>query len=97
MLHNVFLICLLNCLLQGTKVPRSLISPGRLKVKHVVLVWQIDLIESESRVANLRLQRHLCVIEEPVLGVERHVVEALHEGYIDADVELWLELRAQLD
>ena len=58
---------------------------------------QIDLIESESRVANLRLQRHLCVIEEPVLGVERHVVEALHEGYIDADVELWLELRAQLD
>jgi hypothetical protein len=39
-----------------------------------------------------KLQRHLCVVEEPELAVEGDLVEALDQGNVTANVELILKL-----
>ena len=47
--------------------------------------------------ADLDLQGHQRVVQQPVLGVEGHLVLSLIEGDVDADVELVLELAYQLE
>lgn len=68
-----------------------------LEVEVLVLVGQAHLLEGVVLGANLHLQGHQRVVQQPVLGVEGHLVLALNEGDVGADVELVLELAHQLE
>ena len=52
------------------------------------VVGHVERREGERLLRNASLQRHLGVVEEPVLRVKADVVETLHESYIGANVEL---------
>ena len=66
------------------------------KVKVLALKGQLECREAKSFFGDLRQQGHLRIVQEPVLRVEAHMVEPLDERDTHADVELRLELTAQL-
>ena len=68
-----------------------------LEVEVLVLVGEAHLLEGVVLRADLDLQGHQRVVQQPVLGVEGHLVLPLNEGDVGADVELVLELAYQLE
>ena len=67
------------------------------KIEVSVLKRQLHFFKPVCLRLDLNFQRHQCVVQEPVLGVESQVILPLDKCNVSAYVELVLEFRHQLE
>jgi hypothetical protein len=67
------------------------------KIKVLILIRQVHALELVFLRADLDLERHQGVVQQPVLGVEGEMVLALNERNASTNIKLVLEIADQLE